>query len=184
MSVELLVLIIATALGVGLLCQAIGRRPRYGYQWAIGAVGALYGGLLATGIATFGGPLANAFPVVQILVGEVLGAVCLVLVVRLFTRHAAASHPVAAPDNVLLVRRLRVQYAPGLIEQPLVDRVHRQFGVGASVGQANIHGSDGWVDLELTGVPAALEAAVTGLSRSGIQVETDDRLGAPTLVAA
>ena len=54
-----------------------------------------------------------------------------------------------------------------LIDQPIVDRMRRQFGVSISVRRTQISGDHGWVDVELVGSAKAVELALALAQRSG-----------------
>ena len=170
-------LIIGGALVIGVACHLIGR-AREGYEWEIGTVGALYGGLLANGIFTTRVAVAPVFDGLQVIPAVLGGAFLGGLMVFLFRRCGSTIQPMhreqAFGETGRESRQVKLGYVPALIEQPIVDSMRRQFGVDATVTRAEVSGDHGWIELQLIGTPAAMDAAVLQAEHSGITVEAEN----------
>jgi hypothetical protein len=167
------VLVIAAAVLIGIASQLVGR-ARETYEWEIGTVGALYGGLLANGL--FASRMTPGFGidgllVVPTLLGGALIAGLLVFGIRKFGSPISSSNRLQPPSEVTVcARRVKLEYAAALIEEPIVDRMRRQFGVAVRVERAEIIGDRGSIELQLIGAPNAVDSAVLLAQRSGIAV--------------
>jgi len=166
------VLIVAGALLIGGACQRIGH-AREGFEWQIGAVGALYGELLASGLLGLTlslGLVVDGLSLIPVLIGGIAGGGLLVVAFRAFgSRISAAAREQQAPAAVTR-RRARLAYSEQLIDQPILDTMRRRFGVSVSVCRTQISGDHGWVDVELVGSAEAVEMALALARQSGINL--------------
>jgi hypothetical protein len=179
------VLVLGGALVIGVACHLIGR-AREGYEWEIGTVGALYGGLLANGIFATSSASAPAYDGLSVIPALLGGAFLGGLMVFMFRRFGSAIQPMhrgPALAEAATNRRVRLSYAPALIEEPVIDRMRKQFGVDATVGHVEVSGDHGWIELQLVGTPAAVDAALLLAEHSGVTVATEMEEHIPAVAA-
>jgi hypothetical protein len=88
---------------------------------------------------------------------------------RVFSSHSSV--PVERPHAPEITRHVRLTYTPQLMAEPVVTSLRRRFGVGTSVGEATINHNRGWVELEIVGVAAGVEAALEFLRQSQVAFE-------------
>ncbi len=70
-------------------------------------------------------------------------------------------------------RRVRLTYPPDLLDQPIIYSLIKQFDLITNIRTAQVdspHG--GWLIVDLTGSPAAIERALAWAREQGVQVET------------
>lgn len=70
------------------------------------------------------------------------------------------------PDQVV-----RLIYPPHLLDVPVINQLIRRFDLTFNILRAEVTPNAGWVDLQLTGSPSAIESAVTWLSGQGIEIQ-------------
>jgi hypothetical protein len=185
MTFGLVLLIASGALLVGFAAQRIGP-AQAGFEWQIGAVGALYGELLTCGLlAVTLGIGVDSLPLIGVLLGGAIVGGLLVTAFRRFdSRTSTFAQQRQAPGPAVTRTSARLTYSPQLIDQPIVDRMRRQFGVSVSVRRTHIEGDHGWVDIELVGGTKSLDLAMALARDSGILFEPEvydsgtDRLAA------
>ena len=179
-------LVIGGALVIGVACHLYGH-AREGYEWEIGTVGALYGGLLANGIFATSVASAPAYDGLSVIPAVLGGAFLGSLMVFMFRRFGSTIQPMHREQALAGVgadcRRVKLSYAPTPIEEPVIDRMRRQFGVDASVARAEVSGDHGWIELQLTGPSAALDAALLLAEHSGITIASEMEEVSPALAA-
>jgi hypothetical protein len=180
------VLVIGGALVIGVACHLVGR-AREGYEWEIGTVGALYGGLLANGIFATSVPPAQAYDGLSVIPAVLGGAFLGGLMVFMFRRFGSTIQPIHGEPALAGVgkqcRLVKLSYAPVLFEQAVIDRMRKQFGVDATIGRVEVSGDHGWIELQLDGVPAAVDAALLLAEHSGVTIATDMEEYPPALAA-
>jgi hypothetical protein len=180
------VLVIGGALVIGVACHFVGR-AREGYEWEIGTVGALYGGLLANGIFATSVPPAQGYDGLSVIPAVLGGAFLGGLIVFMFRRFGSTIQPMHGEPTLAGVGTecclVKLSYAPVLFEQPVIDGMRKQFGVDATVGRVEVSGDYGWIELQLVGVPAAVHAALRLAEHSGVTVATEMEEYTPALAA-
>jgi ABC-type methionine transport system ATPase subunit len=70
--------------------------------------------------------------------------------------------------------RVKLTFPEGLIKQPVIARLVREFDVMPNIRQAKIEETVGWVVCELGGETESIDKAIQWLHDLGVQV---DRLG-------
>jgi hypothetical protein len=88
---------------------------------------------------------------------------------RIFRKPRSLAQQLPSQPVSTCTWRMRFSYAPVLLERPILDAMRR--GVSVHVQQAEVSGTDGWIEAELTGVAGAIEDALDSARRSGIQVQ-------------
>lgn len=71
----------------------------------------------------------------------------------------------------MATRRVMLKYPNGLIKEPIVSRMVKQYDIEVNIRRARVTESLGEMALELDGEPGALDAAVGYLEGQGVQVE-------------
>lgn len=66
--------------------------------------------------------------------------------------------------------RLYLSFPEPLVERPVIYEAANRFGVMPNIRRANVEAHSGWVILELTGEPSAIEAAVAWFAEVGVMV--------------
>jgi ABC-type methionine transport system ATPase subunit len=68
--------------------------------------------------------------------------------------------------------RVQLNYPPGVVEQPILYRLVKEFGLVPNVRRANIDlRTGGFLFLELSGARESLKRAITWLQEQGIAVD-------------
>jgi hypothetical protein len=67
--------------------------------------------------------------------------------------------------------RIRFTYPHHLLHTPLIYEMGKEFGVVTNIRRANIGDDQGWVEVELTGAPAAVRGAVEWARGKGVHIE-------------
>ncbi len=67
-------------------------------------------------------------------------------------------------------RRYKLIYPPHLVDQPILYELIRQFGIRASIRQADVNASGGWLVLDIAGDDGTLNRALDWVRQQGIQV--------------
>ncbi|HWG73126.1 MAG TPA: NIL domain-containing protein [Acidimicrobiales bacterium] len=70
--------------------------------------------------------------------------------------------------------RVRLTFPEDLVRQPVIARLVREFDVTPNIRRASVEEHMGWIICELGGEDAQVDAALSWLASSGVQV---DRLG-------
>ena len=169
------ILIVAGALLIGGACQRIGH-ARAEFEWQIGAVGALFGALLASGLfgLTLGlGIVVDGLSPLPVLIGGVAVGGLMVVAFRVYSRRISQVATAQQAPVAVTRRRARLTFSEQLIDEPIVDRMRRQFGVSVNVRRTQISGDHGWVDVELIGGANAVDMALALAQRSGIELEPE-----------
>jgi ABC-type methionine transport system ATPase subunit len=66
---------------------------------------------------------------------------------------------------------IRLIYPPHLLDVPIINQLIRRFDLTFNILRAEVTLDEGWVDLQLTGSPGAIESAITWLSGQGVEVQ-------------
>ena len=66
--------------------------------------------------------------------------------------------------------RLHLSFPEPLVERPVIYEAANRFGVMPNIRRANVETHSGWVILELTGDPSAIDDAVSWFSEVGVTV--------------
>jgi len=66
--------------------------------------------------------------------------------------------------------RLHLSFPEPLVERPVIYEAANRFGVMPNIRRANVETHSGWVILELTGEPDAIDQAVSWFSEVGVTV--------------
>lgn len=66
---------------------------------------------------------------------------------------------------------IRLIYPAHLLDVPIINQLIRRYDLTINILRAQVNPSMGWVDVQLSGNPAAIEDAVSWLSGRGIDVE-------------
>jgi L-aspartate semialdehyde sulfurtransferase ferredoxin len=67
--------------------------------------------------------------------------------------------------------RVKLTFPEGLIKEPVLGRMVRQFDVLPNIRRANVEEHVGWIVCELDGEPTAVDAAVAWLEEVGVEVD-------------
>ena len=70
--------------------------------------------------------------------------------------------------NTLLVR---LTYPPHLLEVPVVNQLIRRFNLNFNIHRAEIGLESGWIEAQLSGEQAEIDAALTWLREQGLKIE-------------
>ncbi len=66
---------------------------------------------------------------------------------------------------------VRLVYPPALLSVPIINQLIRHFDLTVNILRAQIGGEDRWIEVQLAGNPATIEAAISWLEELGISVE-------------
>jgi len=66
---------------------------------------------------------------------------------------------------------IRMIYPPHLLDVPIINQLIRRFDLTFNIMRAEVTPDEGWVDLQLSGSPDAIESAITWLSSQGVDVQ-------------
>jgi hypothetical protein len=67
--------------------------------------------------------------------------------------------------------RFHLTFPEHLIDEPLIYRLGRDFGVVTNIRRANVEERAAWVILEIRGEQADVERALAWLAERGVQVD-------------
>lgn len=70
--------------------------------------------------------------------------------------------------------RLHLTFPEGLIKEPLIWRLGRQYDIITNIRRANVEERVGWVILEVEGAEEALEQGIDWMREVGVQVDRLD----------
>ncbi|MBI2862327.1 MAG: NIL domain-containing protein [Chloroflexi bacterium] len=68
-------------------------------------------------------------------------------------------------------RRLKFTYPHGLITEPIIGRVCKNYEVMVNIRRANVTEEEGWVVLELEGELEEIDRAVAWVVAQGVRVD-------------
>lgn len=66
--------------------------------------------------------------------------------------------------------RLYLSFPEPLVERPVIYEAASRFGVMPNIRRANVEAHSGWVILELSGEPAAIDDAIAWFGEVGVMV--------------
>jgi ABC-type methionine transport system ATPase subunit len=66
---------------------------------------------------------------------------------------------------------IRLIYPPHLLDVPIINQLIRRFDLTFNIMRAEVTPKEGWVDLQLSGSPGAIESAISWLSSQGVDVQ-------------
>jgi ABC-type methionine transport system ATPase subunit len=66
---------------------------------------------------------------------------------------------------------VRLVYPPALLSVPIINQLIRHYDLTVNILRAQIGGEDRWIEVQLAGNPATIEAAIGWLEEMGIEVE-------------
>lgn len=66
---------------------------------------------------------------------------------------------------------VRLVYPPALLSVPIINQLIRRYELTVNILRAQIGGEDRWIEVQLAGNPATIEAAILWLEEMGISVE-------------
>ncbi|MBX3004076.1 MAG: NIL domain-containing protein [Anaerolineales bacterium] len=67
---------------------------------------------------------------------------------------------------------VRLIYPPAAVNTPVVTHLIRNFnGLTVNIMHAETNSSDGWIEVQLAGTAAIIEAAIDWLRKQGIEVQ-------------
>jgi len=69
---------------------------------------------------------------------------------------------------------IRLHFPPGPATDPVVYEIVTRFDVIPNIRRASIQDHSGWMVLDLSGEPAALEAALAYLEQIGVEVSAPE----------
>ena len=160
------VILIFGSVLIGLALQRLGH-ARADYEWLIGTVGALYGGLVANAIVRPTPFVVDGLDIVPALIGCIVFSGLMLLGIRAFSAHSARSRQVLVTEPMTTMH-LTLNYSPALLREAIISQMARQSGASISIGPVEVSGDRGWVELDLTGSQPALRAALAFARRSGV----------------
>ena len=67
--------------------------------------------------------------------------------------------------------RIKFTFPPDLVNQPLIYKMGKQFGVVTNIRRANLSHDRGWVILEVQGAAEDVETSLAGARSQGVHVE-------------
>jgi ABC-type methionine transport system ATPase subunit len=70
-----------------------------------------------------------------------------------------------------MILRARLVFPERRVREPVIARLVRSFDVEPSIRRASIDDHSGWMLLELSGEPSAVEGALAWLAEQGVEVE-------------
>lgn len=70
--------------------------------------------------------------------------------------------------------RLHLTFPEGLIQEPIIWRLGRQYDIITNIRRANVEETVGWVILEVEGSEEALEQGIGWMTEMGVQVDRLD----------
>ena len=70
--------------------------------------------------------------------------------------------------------RLHLTFPEGLIKDPIIWRLGRQYDIITNIRRANVEEDVGWVILEVEGAEEALDQGISWMTEMGVQVDRLD----------
>lgn len=67
---------------------------------------------------------------------------------------------------------VRLIYPPQLLDVPIINQLIRRYELTVNILRAQVGPDEGWVDIQLSGTPAAIEDAMGWLSAQGVEVQS------------
>jgi hypothetical protein len=71
-------------------------------------------------------------------------------------------------------RRFHLSFPSAVASEPLLYRLHREFGLVPNIRRANFDEEGGWVIVDLDGPDAELERCLEWLAHRGVNVDRID----------
>ena len=71
----------------------------------------------------------------------------------------------------MLTRKLRLNYPPSLLRQPILNQLILRFDLTVNIHQAQISLEEGWLEIEASGEDQEIKNAISWLEGEGIEVE-------------
>lgn len=71
----------------------------------------------------------------------------------------------------MAIRRLRLNYPPSLLREPIVSQLIRRFDLQVNILLARIELEEGWLEVELNGAEPVLDQAESWLRDQGIDLQ-------------
>jgi len=68
-------------------------------------------------------------------------------------------------------QRVMLTYGPEISSEPIIHTVGQQFGLVTNIHRADATEERGWIELELVGKEADIEAGIAWLTSKGVRVE-------------
>lgn len=66
---------------------------------------------------------------------------------------------------------VRLTYPPELLDAPVVNQLIRRFNINLNIHRAEIGLESGWIEAQLSGEQAEIDAALAWLKEQGLQVD-------------
>jgi ABC-type methionine transport system ATPase subunit len=70
----------------------------------------------------------------------------------------------------MLTRKLRLNYPPSLLRQPILNQLILRFDLTVNIHQAQISLEEGWLEIEASGEDQEIKNAISWLEGEGIEV--------------
>ena len=67
--------------------------------------------------------------------------------------------------------KIKLTFPEHLITKPIIAQLARDHDVTPNIRRASVEGDVGWIVCELTGAPAAVDAAIAWLRQQGVQID-------------
>jgi len=67
--------------------------------------------------------------------------------------------------------RVHLTFPAELVTEPIIYKLGHDFPVVTNIRRANVTADSGWVDLQLDGKSADIEAAIASLREQGVRVD-------------
>ena len=67
-------------------------------------------------------------------------------------------------------RKLRLNYPPSLLRQPILNQLILRFDLTVNIHQAQITLEEGWLEIEVSGEDQEIENTISWLEEEGIEV--------------
>jgi len=65
---------------------------------------------------------------------------------------------------------IRLVFPPRLQDEPIINRLLRQYAFTINILRANVSEDKGWMDIQVSGKSGEIESATTWLREQGIEV--------------
>ena len=65
---------------------------------------------------------------------------------------------------------VRLVFPPSLHDEPIINRMLRQYSFTVNILRANVTSEEGWMELQITGSVAEIEESFSWLRQQGIEV--------------
>ncbi len=71
----------------------------------------------------------------------------------------------------MITLSVRMVYPPDLLEVPVVNQLIRRFNITLNIHRAEIGVDSGWIEAQISGEQAEIDAALAWLKERGLQIE-------------